>query len=467
MKSLVETIITTSYEELTENLKKIPLNERVGLVVILNDVKYEFLVHITSVEDLICFGPSALPNMDYINRFKGRPMFTRHSWMFSESTIFYNDNTRYVWDGAVGAGWGIGLPEDYFLENIKDIILKITNFFYIENENIIFYGSSMGGFMSIQLATMVKNSHAIAENPQIDATKWMKSFYVDKGMFSPLYSKETLSKFEPYRYNIIEMIKKESYIPNLTIVHDINSEDISNQLIPFFEKLDELPFTENDFNKIKIIIEPNSHHMPIPKNKLSDLFKMQKLLVNKNYYNIKYDIVSRGINAIRKLNLFDKKYYLKFNPEINNLDPLTHYLLVGWQEGRNPSKDFDNDFYLNKYPEVNLLGMNPLIHYALWGLDENRLINNSEELQIFKKIMKDSKLFDEDYYLKQHPNLNKLTPAEHYLIYGWKEGKNPSKEFDNDFYLESNEDVRNSGKNPLVHYIMHGINEKREIKRVE
>ena len=466
MENLVNKLITTQFEELDENLKKIPINERVGLIVILNDVKYEFLVHIKLTKNLICLGPSALPDVDYIDRFKGKPMFTRHRWFFNESTIHYNDNTRYVWDGAVGAGWGIGLPDDYFLENIKNIILKITEFFNIKNEDILFYGSSMGGFTSIQLATMVKDSHAIAENPQIDATKWMQSFYIDNGMFSELYSKETLSKIEPYRYNVIEMIKKEEYVPNLTIIHDINHEDIENHLIPFIEELNEFPFKKEDYNKIKIFIEPHSYHTPIPINRLYKIFKMHKLSIDENYSDINYDILPRGVDAIKKWDLFDSEYYLESNPEIGKLDPLTHYLLVGWKEGKNPSEDFDNDFYLNRYPEVINLGVSPLIHYALWGANENRIINKEEEFELSIEILEDSNLFDESYYLNQNPDLNNLTPIEHYLLHGWKEGKNPSKDFDNNFYLETHQDVKESEMNPLLHYLVSGINEKREIKKV-
>ena len=174
----------------------------------------------------------------------------------------------------------------------------------------------------------------------------------------------------------------------------------------------------------------------------------------------------RGVEAIKKLNLFNEEYYLKSHPEIKKLDPLTHYLLIGWEEGKNPSKDFDNDFYLNKYPEVKNLGFCPLIHYALWGINEGRFINPKEEVQLYIPILEKSPLFNERYYLKQHPNLNKLTPIEHYLLYGWKEGKNPSKDFDNDFYLETHDDVEKSGMNPLLHYLSEGINEKREIKKV-
>lgn len=380
MKKLVEDIIILEYENLEKKLNKIPLNKQVGLIVLLNNIKYEFLIHIKSTSDsLLCLGPSGLPNKQQIKEFKSRPFFSRHSWKFNDSTIFYNDNTRYVWNGAIGAGWGIGLPNDYFLENMKNILLKIFNFFHIKQENIIFYGSSMGGFTSIQLATMIKNSHAIAENPQIDAKNWMKRVYLKNNFYSDLYDDKTLELIEPYRYNVIEMIKKENYVPYLTIINCISSEDINYHLSPFIKELVNLPFKSEDYNKINIIIEPTKKHQPLSYNQLNKIIKLVKSKKNETYLDDSYyKQINKAIPLIKKMKLFDKKYYSKNNIEISNLDPLTHYLLKGWKEGKNPSEKFDNNYYLEKYPDVKIAGMNPLVHYVCYGINENRKISENQ-----------------------------------------------------------------------------------------
>jgi hypothetical protein len=49
----------------------------------------------------------------------------------------------------------------------------------------------------------------------------------------------------------------------------------------------------------------------------------------------------------------------------------------------------------------------------------------------------------------------------HYIKYGVKERRNPSKEFDTSFYLRTYPDVRESKMNPLVHYILYGGKEGR------
>jgi len=79
-------------------------------------------------------------------------------------------------------------------------------------------------------------------------------------------------------------------------------------------------------------------------------------------------------------------------------------------------------------------------------------------------IIKFSGLFDEAYYLKQYDDVRRadIDPIEHYVLYGWKEGRNPAPWFDTKFYLENNPDVAKAGVNPFVHWIRWGRREGRK-----
>jgi len=74
-----------------------------------------------------------------------------------------------------------------------------------------------------------------------------------------------------------------------------------------------------------------------------------------------------------------------------------------------------------------------------------------------------SALFNEAYYLEHYPDVRTsgMDPALHYLLHGGYEGRNPSGKFDTAFYLAQYPDVRASGMNPLLHYVMHGVAEQR------
>ena len=68
-----------------------------------------------------------------------------------------------------------------------------------------------------------------------------------------------------------------------------------------------------------------------------------------------------------------RNWYVNAYPDVAalGLDPARHYLLYGAAMGRNPGKGFDTRFYLERYPEVLESGMNPLLHYILLGRDRN------------------------------------------------------------------------------------------------
>ncbi len=86
-----------------------------------------------------------------------------------------------------------------------------------------------------------------------------------------------------------------------------------------------------------------------------------------------------------------------------------------------------------------------------------------EELQYFKKIILDSGLFDENFYLYFNADVKDSgeDPIIHYLTFGWKEERNPSLKFNTKLYLDAYLDVKKLEINPLLHYILYGQAEGR------
>lgn len=79
------------------------------------------------------------------------------------------------------------------------------------------------------------------------------------------------------------------------------------------------------------------------------------------------------------------------------------------------------------------------------------------------KTIARSKYFNKKWYLEENPDVKKAgcNPVQHYLEQGWKEGRNPSEEFDGNAYLDANDDVKNAEMNPLLHYESNGEKEGR------
>ena len=161
-----------------------------------------------------------------------------------------------------------------------------------------------------------------------------------------------------------------------------------------------------------------------------------------------------NIRLIRESDLLDIAWYIAAYPDVAEAgaDPVAHYYFQGAAEGRNPNYLFDTRSYLERYPDVPA-ATNPLLHYLQFGEKEGR---------------QPSLYFDPSFYRYQ---LNAAEPLPgksllaHYLAGGWGH-YSPNEFFSTDYYLESNPDVRDSGVDPLQHYVGEGWRESRRINRV-
>ena len=145
----------------------------------------------------------------------------------------------------------------------------------------------------------------------------------------------------------------------------------------------------------RVGINPLIHYIKYGKNEgreFSQTIKLDNKSLEEYMFLKKNPNLTFAINQIKNLQLFDSEFYLKNNINIkqSNVNPLIHYLTIGYKEKRNPSAKFDNEYYTRENPEVKQENMNPLIHYVLYGMSKNRLCapkkNEINKLTIFDKI---------------------------------------------------------------------------------
>ena len=69
-----------------------------------------------------------------------------------------------------------------------------------------------------------------------------------------------------------------------------------------------------------------------------------------------------------------------------------------------------------------------------------------------------ARAFDRAFYLKAYPDVAEVghDPLDHFLRYGWREGRDPTPEFSVQAYLDAFPEVAQSGVNPFVHYLTSG-----------
>ena len=392
IKDISEKIIETDYDNLTEALTEIEYDKKIGLIIYYNETKYEFLLNIKKdVDELVCLSSSVL-KVDDLEKFHKKPLFHRLSWKFRQSTILFNDPTRYVnvdddFTKDLQGGWSVGTYDDYFLRNIKDMILKITNYFNISNENILFYGSSMGGFTSLMLGTMVRGSMVLADLPQL----YLLNFghftnKVIKKLYSE-YSEEELSKVT-YKFSFMEMMKKENYVPDAQIFISCRPYDIDTQYLQFIGDLYDIFNIENNENNIKLVIRPIDNHQHMDKQDSID------------YVNLR----------------FDEKKLRTDNSELKKSKRYSRYLRRRFDE-----KNLEIE-YLNNQSTFNKLfgGFNSYVYLILKSISSHENIGDNVKLY---NLLKDNELFDLGLYLK-NKNLkgtkfySRLNPRLHYIFFG-------------------------------------------------
>jgi GT2 family glycosyltransferase/glycosyltransferase involved in cell wall biosynthesis len=202
--------------------------------------------------------------------------------------------------------------------------------------------------------------------------------------------------------------------------------------------------------------------------------------------------------------LFDPKLYRAFNmrAEEEGENAFAHYLAGKWHGKGMTSAVFDSDWYLTTYSDVKTAKVNPLVHYAGWGIDEHRqpcrwfsavryaeqlgdvpaghdsarhflqtrlkgwripevkdedeLRSHLERLVEVRNHLASSLLFDASFYLDQLSDSERAgvaDPVWHYLVVGDKRGISPHPLFSPNLYRKYNMLPSENELNTLHHYL--------------
>ncbi len=175
--------------------------------------------------------------------------------------------------------------------------------------------------------------------------------------------------------------------------------------------------------------------------------------------------------------LFLADWYVERHPELAKpgANPLGYFCQIGWRQGDLPNPYFDPSYYLAVNPDVARAGLNPLLHYVTHGDKEGRdpcaffhVAWYRERYQVplgenalkhfldrrFTGQVSPVPMFDPVYYFENNQDVATAgsDPFEHFLVFGAAEARNPSAEFDMQFYIARYGAVLN-GLNPLLHYL--------------
>jgi hypothetical protein len=179
-------------------------------------------------------------------------------------------------------------------------------------------------------------------------------------------------------------------------------------------------------------------------------------------------------DLIRRSDLLDEAWYCGRHPDADGTDAVAHFLEQGASAGAWPNPYFDTGWYLFQNPEVADAGINPLTDYIrrgeaagcapsphfdlLWYRTRHAAAPGETLLRHFLArrtggVVSPVPEFDPTYYLAANPDIARagVDPFEHFLHWGYREGRNPSAGFDTRFYVQRHLDG-DLARNPLLHF---------------
>ncbi|KPM61485.1 hypothetical protein HB4184_18335 [Pseudomonas putida] len=241
-----------------ETNKQLQINDEASAI-----ERFECFAHFVSdSKKLVCLMPSALP----AGREKPDAVFHRWSWCshIHENVISLNDPTFST--SEIFCGWFLGDGSKDLISQHAEQVRQIARKLNVDDCDIIFYGSSMGGFAALMMASVVGGSSAIAEVPQLDLRE-----YPVKGAIRDVEkyclngtSLESFSSEHPNLISVFERFKKEKNVPNFTIV--TNNADIEFlAALDFFKALNlhDRAFDRKGRTELKVHAD-NIGHRPLP-----------------------------------------------------------------------------------------------------------------------------------------------------------------------------------------------------------
>ncbi|WP_321342008.1 glycosyltransferase [Breoghania sp.] len=179
---------------------------------------------------------------------------------------------------------------------------------------------------------------------------------------------------------------------------------------------------------------------------------------------------------------FDAEWYLEAYPDVRALgmDPLEHYIRFGEILGRSPGPKIAEargriettvrgraSMLSGKKVSAHAAGRCAPVSPGDRRLTEEILKARPSATDVDQDVaieeIKTSGLFDADYYLAHSQDVAGagLDPIEHYVRFGEREGRKPCADFDACFYFSTNADVCSLVANGFAHYVVHGRHEGR------
>lgn len=192
--------------------------------------------------DLVVFGQSALTRSAV-----ELPHFHRWTWLhdLEASGLVLSDPTLLL-DDHLDGGWWFGTPtRDYVVEAVA-VISEIVRALGLRNEDVVFYGGSLGGFSSLMMAACLPGARAVVDNPQVDLRRYALRSAADSAA-AAAFGVASIDDVPPeleHRIDVVTRFADTRNVPEfLYLQNTMDGSHVSAHCADFFSRLAELMVT--------------------------------------------------------------------------------------------------------------------------------------------------------------------------------------------------------------------------------
>lgn len=163
------------------------------------------------------------------------PRFQRLDWAeaFPENILIISDPTLFLADDMT-LGWLLGTHDNYMMPRIAELVMRARDQLRIQDGNILFYGTSAGGFSSMMLSTQFDDPAVFVNNPQTDVLKFNRGGVARllQLAFRGLSRDQAEQQFGN-RLSFVQALKEGARLPRLYYLQNLLDEDhYKDQLLP-------------------------------------------------------------------------------------------------------------------------------------------------------------------------------------------------------------------------------------------
>ncbi len=247
-----------------------------------DEFKFDYFFSRKDAKKLLVFYPSALR--------EGRrrlPAFHRWSWaeQFPDFDVLcVSDPTMHLHQEMLG-GWLVGNRSTWVLENVLRHIAKLQQ--ALGYEDVIFCGSSLGGFCAIQSGAMAKQygisvgkGGVYAENPQVNLFTYKFFTHIDllaKVGFDAA-TRESIAPEFAKRFNIVTTLESYGHVPHgLVVIKESDVHHFSDQVPQLASYVKGAPQNTLSIEVIPAAVDP-SGHTPLDIEQMKE--RIQAILAN-------------------------------------------------------------------------------------------------------------------------------------------------------------------------------------------